>query len=215
MRQHSLLVRGVRQKTTRNPQGALEQRHINARYVCLVSHGCPLKAQGSRGQRTCHALHQRSKPALGTLGLFAQRSRNRLWLCYFHRLILRALKSNIFTRYTVLMCTVCVQCVSKALLIRPLHWKHVVHPLPTWYVFHDPDSNYLFLFFHAWNVRSVCVTGTNLGQRTPNEFRACTLLLSNARLTLVWRSTNVYIHTWKNAHIFYHAENVRRGWRTQ
>ena len=29
-----------------------------------------------------------------------------------------------------------------------------------------------------------------------------------------WTSSGVYIHTWKNAHIFEHAENVRRGWRT-
>ena len=37
----------------------------------------------------------------------------------------------------------------------------------------------------------------------------------HARLALVWRSSGVYIHMWKNAHIFEHAENVRRGWRTQ
>ena len=48
----------------------------------------------------------------------------------------------------------------------------------------------------------LCVTGTNLGQRKHNEFRACALLVPNVRLALDWRSSGVYIPTWKNAHIF-------------
>ena len=60
------------QKTTRSPQGVLEQRHINARYVCFVSHGCRLRAPGNRGQHTCPALYQRPKSAPGTGGLLAQ-----------------------------------------------------------------------------------------------------------------------------------------------
>ena len=66
----------------------------------------------------------------------------------------------------------------------------------------------LFLFFHAWNVRRVCVTVTSLGQRKENEFRACALLVPNARLALVWRSSKVYIPTRKNAHIFEDAETA-------
>ena len=64
-------------------------------------------------------------------------------------------------------------------------------------------------------MRRLCVTGTNLGQRQHNEFRPCALLVPNVRLALVWRFSGVYIHTWKNAHIFEHAENVRIDWHTQ
>ena len=39
------------QKAARNTWDALEQRYINAKYVCFVSHGWPLRAPGSRGQR--------------------------------------------------------------------------------------------------------------------------------------------------------------------
>ena len=46
-----------------------------------------------------------------------------------------------------------------------------------------------------------------LRQRKHNEFRACALLVPNVRLALVWSSSD--------AHTFGHAENVRRGWRTQ
>ena len=101
-----------------------------------------------------------------------------------------------------LMRTVFVERVSKALLIRPLRWKHVVHSLPIRYVFHNPDSNDYLYFFHARTVRRVCVTGTNLGQRKHNEFRACAPIVPNVRLALGWRSSDVYIHAWKNAHIF-------------
>ena len=73
----------------------------------------------------------------------------------------------------------------------------------------------VFYFFYGRTVRRLCVTGTSLGQRKHNEFRACALLVPNVRLALVWRSSRAEIHTWKNAHIFEHAENVRRGWRTQ
>ena len=65
-----------------------------------------------------------------------------------------------------------------------------------------------FFFFDGWTVRRLCVTGTNLGQREHNEFRACALLVPNVRLSLGWRSSRVYIHTWKNAHIFEHSEKV-------
>ena len=41
------------------------------------------------------------------------------------------------------------------------------------------------------------MTGTNLGQRKHNEPRACALLVPNVRMALVWRSSGVYIHTWK------------------
>ena len=34
------------------------------------------------------------------------------------------------------------------------------------------------------HVRRLCVTGTNLGQRKPNEFRACALRVP---ITLDWR----------------------------
>ena len=80
----------------------------------------------------------------------------------------------------------------KALFIRPLHYD----------VFHNPDSNYYFLFFYAWSVCRLRVTGTNLGQRKHNEFRACALLVPSVRPALVWRSSGVYIHTLKKAHIF-------------
>ena len=45
------------------------------------------------------------------------------------------------------MRNVCVQRVSKALFIRPLLWKHAVHSLAAYDVFHNPDSNCYFLFF--------------------------------------------------------------------
>ena len=83
------------------------------------------------------------------------------------------------------MRTVCVQRVSKALFIRPLRWKHAVHTLPACDVFHNPDSNCLFIFVYGWTVRRLCVTGKNLGQRKPNKFRACALLVPNVILALV------------------------------
>ena len=98
-------------------------------------------------------------------------------------------------------------------VICSLDMRLSVHSLPACYVFHN--SNCYFLFFYAWTVRRLCVTGTNVGQRKHNEFRVCVLLVSSVRLALVWRSSGVYIYTWKNAHIFEHAENVRRGRRTQ
>ena len=82
------------------------------------------------------------------------------------------------------MRTVCVQPVSKALFIRTLRWKHAVHLLPACDIFHNPDSIFLKLFFNGWTVRRLCVTGTNLGQRKHNEFRACALLVHNIRLAL-------------------------------
>ena len=75
------------------------------------------------------------------------------------------------------MSIVCVQRVSKALIIRHLRLKHAVHSLPVCDVFHNPDSNCYLLFFYGWTVRRLCVTGTNLGQRKHNEFRACALLV--------------------------------------
>ena len=41
------------------------------------------------------------------------------------------------------------------------------------------------IFFYGWTVRGLCVTGTNLGQRKHNEFRACALLVPNVRPALV------------------------------
>ena len=79
------------------------------------------------------------------------------------------------------MRTVCVQRVSKALFIRTLRWKHAVHLLPDCDVFHYPDS----IFFYGCTVRRLCVTGTNLGQRKHNEFRACALRVLNIRQALV------------------------------
>ena len=95
------------------------------------------------------------------------------------------------------MRTVCVQRVIKALFIRTLRWKYAVRSLPACDVFHNPDSTCYFLFFYARTVRRLCVTGTNLGERKHNEFRACALL------ALVWRCSGVYIHTWKNVHILW------------
>ena len=46
----------------------------------------------------------------------------------------------------------------------------------------------IFYFFYAWTVRRLCVTGTNLGQRKHNEFRACALLVPSVRLAPVCRS---------------------------
>ena len=76
------------------------------------------------------------------------------------------------------------QRVTKALFVRTLRWKHAVHSLPACDVFHNPDSNCFFIFFYGWTVRRLCVTGTNLGQRNHNEFRACALLVPNVRLAL-------------------------------
>ena len=95
--------------------------------------------------------------------------------------------------------------VSKPLLFRPLRWRHAVHLLPACDVFHNPDS---FFFMRGLCLVYTCPTGTN-------EFRACALLVPSVRLALVWRSSGVYIHTWKSVHIFEHAVNVCRGWRTQ
>ena len=50
-------------------------------------------------------------------------------------------------------------------------------------------------------MRRVCATGTNLSQRKHNGFRSWALPVPNVRLALVWRSSGVYILTWKNAHI--------------
>ena len=69
----------------------------------------------------------------------------------------------------------------------------------------------VFFIFYGWTVRRLCVTGASLGQRKHNEFRECVLYLC---LTLDWRwSVGLLTSTFtrgKNAHIFEHAENVRR-----
>ena len=49
---HMSAYKGTRQKTA----STLEQRYINAKYFCFVSHGCPFRAPGNRGQRACAAL---------------------------------------------------------------------------------------------------------------------------------------------------------------
>ena len=97
------------------------------------------------------------------------------------------------------MHTVSVQSDSKALFIR----------------FFTIQTQIGIFIFYAWSLRRLCVTGTILGQREHNKFRACALLVTSVRLAPVWRSSGVYIHTWKSALIFEHAENVRRGRRTQ
>ena len=83
------------------------------------------------------------------------------------------------------MRTVCVQRVTKALFICTLRWKHALQSLPACDVFHNPDSNCFFKCFYGWTVRRLCMTGTNLGQRKHNEFRAGALLVPNVRLALV------------------------------
>ena len=83
----------------------------------------------------------------------------------------------------------------------PDYWKHAVHSLPAYDVFSQSGLKLIFLFFYAWTVRRLCVTGTNLGQRKHNEFRACALLVPSVRQALVWRSYGVDIHTCKNAHM--------------
>ena len=60
-----------------------------------------------------------------------------------------------------------------------------MHSLTACDVFPNPDSNYYFYFYYGWTVRRLCVTGTILGQRKHNEFRACALLVPNVRLALV------------------------------
>ena len=57
-------------------------------------------------------------------------------------------------------------------------------------------------------MRRLCVTGTYLGQRKHNEFRACALIVPSVRLALVWRCFGVYIHTWKNVHIFTYMQKM-------
>ena len=114
------------------------------------------------------------------------------------------------------MHTVCVQRVSKDLFIRPLRWKHAVYLLPDCDVYFFTIRTQIVIFVHAWTVRRLCMTGTNLDQRKHNEYWAYVrILVPSVRLTLVWRSSGVYIHTWKNAHIFQHEENVRRGWHKE
>ena len=68
--------------------------------------------------------------------------------------------------------------------------------------FSQSGLKFFKIFFYAWTVHRLCVTGTNFGQRKHNEFRACALLVPSVRLALVLRSFGVGIHTWKNAHIF-------------
>ena len=102
------------------------------------------------------------------------------------------------------MRTVCVQRVSKALFIGTLYWKHAVHSLQACDVLHDPDSIFFFKFFYVLTVSRLCVTGTNLGQRKHNEFRACALLVPNARLALVWRSSVWRLHS--------HVEKCSHFW---
>ena len=88
-----------------------------------------------------------------------------------------------------------VQRVRKAVFIRLLRWKHAVYSL-------HRTQIVIFSIFHVWTVRLLSVTGTNLGERKHTEFRVCAVRVPNVRLALVCRSSSVYIHTWKNAHIF-------------
>ena len=100
------------------------------------------------------------------------------------------------------MRTVCGQRIRKALFIRHLRWKHAVHFVAACDFFHIPDSNcYLFIFLCVDCASFMC-DWANLGLRKHNEFRACALLVPRVSLALVWRSSGVYIHTWKNATFF-------------
>ena len=49
------------------------------------------------------------------------------------------------------------------------------------------------------------------GQTSVNENTASLERVLYLCLMLDWRWSDVYIPTWKNAHIFEHAETVRRG----
>ena len=108
------------------------------------------------------------------------------------------------------MLTICVQRVSKALFIRTLRWKHAVHSLPVCEVFHNPDSNCFFLFFMG----GLCVIYVCLGQTSVNENTTNLERVLYTCLTLDWRWSDVLLpSTFTRGKT--HAENVRRGWRTQ
>ena len=57
-------------------------------------------------------------------------------------------------------------------------------------------------------MRGLSVVYVWLGQTSVNENTTNLehILVPNVRLALVRRSSGVHIHTWKNAHIFEHAE---------
>ena len=81
--------------------------------------------------------------------------------------------------------------------MRPTRWQGAVHShfaLETRCAFatslrrfSQSGLNFFCVFFYGWTVRRLCVTGTNLGQRKQNEFRACALglLVPYVRLALV------------------------------
>ena len=71
-------------------------------------------------------------------------------------------------------------------------------------------------------MRGLCVVYVWLGQTSVNESTTSLERVLYLCPALDWRwsdvyilTSGVYIHTWKNAHIFEHAESVRRSWRTQ
>ena len=100
---------------------------------------------------------------------------------------------------------VCVQRASKALFIRQTRCAFATS------LRGSPQSGLQLLFFHAWTVRRLCVTGINLGQRKHNEFGACDhgdsrlspwcdlgLLLSSVRLARIDFFCRLHSHVEKH-----------------
>ena len=96
------------------------------------------------------------------------------------------------------MRNVCVQRVSKRCLVAICveNTLCIRYQLATFFAIRTQIVIFIFL---CVDCASLYVTGTNLGQRKHNEFRACALLVPSIRLALVLHSFGVDIHTWKNA----------------
>ena len=125
------------------------------------------------------AAWKRSKQALGTRRQFTQRSSNRLWLCYFCSLTLRAMKNDIlfliiwcvfFTRYTALS-------------------AEFVFNLSKLSLFHNLNSSCLFF------IGRLCVVYVWLGQTSVNENTTYLERVLYLCLTLDWRLSDVFSTT--------------------
>ena len=84
---------------------------------------------------------------------------------------------------------ICVKRVRKAIFIRTLRWKHVVHSLPASDVFHNPDSNVSFFKFMG----GLCVVYVWLGQTSVNAKTMSLERVLYLCLTLDWRWSDVLL----------------------
>ena len=86
-----------------------------------------------------------------------------------------------------------------------------MHSLPACDVFSQSGLKLYFLFCHAWIVRRLCLTETNLGQRKPHENATNLERVLYLWLALDWRWSDVllaFTFTRGKTFTFFNMQNI-------